>query len=163
MTRHYHTHPDGYFHGRLTIFATPAAAALGMIVTGDVGGVVAGALGCLLGLFIDPDLDQEMVTSSEWRVIKLPVVGKLLGSAWVGLWMPYALMMPHRGLSHMPILGTLTRVGYLSLIFEVVFFVATGHLWFVGQDQLPFVFAALLGLMTSDILHWARDWFGLQL
>ena len=160
---------DGYYHGRITLGLTPVCAVLGLLLgqmfdqermpwTG-----LAAALGCLLGLLIDPDLDQEMITRSRWRIIKVPVVGILLGSLWVGLWLPYALMMPHRKLSHVPILGTMTRLAYLA-IFVVVLGVLSyfGVIPWIPWHYLSQVDPVLLiygigGLCISDIGHWYRD------
>jgi hypothetical protein len=41
---------------------------------------------------------------------------------WYILWEPYALLFTHRGLSHFPIIGTYTRIIYLSLILKLIDF-----------------------------------------
>jgi uncharacterized metal-binding protein len=37
----------------------------------------------------------------------------LMAKIWNTFWMPYAFILTHRGLSHWPIIGTLTRIWYL--------------------------------------------------
>lgn len=182
--------PDGYWHGRLTITAIPIAFCIGAIISipvwSQIYGAMWAALGCALGLIIDPDLDQEMVSSSEWRVINFfglkwikdpglrmltaPIrwVGYLVGASWVGLWMPYALMMPHRSpFSHWPVLGTAIRIGYLCAI--VMTWLLAFHLilgypipWqrlvdLLFSKEILFLF---IGLCVSDFTHFGRDWWG---
>lgn len=188
--------PDGYYHGRITLFLAPVSAAFGflamLIATADVlmaiAGAVAGLCGCAIGLVIDPDLDQEMVTSSEWRMIKAPesllfgplrqsriaksvvhAVGAAIGGIWVGLWMPYALLMPHRSaLSHFPIVSTVIRCAYLYIISWVgrwlIFKVTGWYLWvWLAPEGYQILTVAIIGLMLSDLGHYLRDTRGLTL
>lgn len=61
----------------------------------------------------------------------------------------YARLAHHRGLSHLPIIGTLTRLAYISplLIIAAYFGVPFGP-WFLW---------VLLGLMLSDTVHFIHD------
>lgn len=149
--------PDGYYHGLITLFLMPVAFTAGVVwgvIIGDAAPIILVTLGNLAGLFIEPDLDQEMVTSSEWRVVKL--LGPLPGSIWSAFWMPYAMLMKHRGMSHWPIIGTLTRALYLLVPAVVVSIVAVGHALWVW-DYLPYMIQFFVGLCISDIGHWVRD------
>lgn len=71
------------------------------------------------------------------------------------LFWAYARMIPHRGISHMPVVGTLTRVLYLGVIGLLVWIV-------VGRPALPTylpwrVLWVVAGLVIVDALHWVRD------
>lgn len=167
--------PDGYYHGRITLALAagsliPAAVACATTQRPDYLLV---PLGILIGLILDPDLDQPMVTSSEWRVKKsltslIPLLGHLLAGVWVGWWFAYATIMSsswpkkaprafrlvHRGLSHTPILGTLTRVLWILplyiLLHELSGFTIT-------QEHAIML---VCGLTISDLGHYLRDSFG---
>ena len=76
--------------------------------------VAAGAvLGGFTGWLITPDIDVNDTTYEEYRLYKLfwP-----LGFVWQNLWAPYGLIFAHRGWSHTPVVGTLTRVTYALII-----------------------------------------------
>lgn len=154
---------DGYYHGLVTLWLTPVVGVAG-IVLWWLGAPWWWAplmvLGNLAGLVLDPDLDHEMVTASEWRVRR--VFGVLIGGLWVAVWMPYAMLMPHRGVSHWPVIGTLTRLVYLGLLVFPIGYILTGDgQWFMPIT--PFLVPFTLGLMVSDIGHWARDYWPLRL
>jgi uncharacterized metal-binding protein len=180
--------PDGYWHGRITIALTPIATAIGFALGLALGypvytGVLMG-MGCLLGLFLDPDLDQEMITSSEWRFLRVgwPVIaigsgvwgiasgigapatllavgiGGMAGPLWVAFWLPYAMVMKHRStLSHFPGISTLIRVAYLLTPFiaiAIMFGVPVEPAWFAVAIPL------FVGLVISDFGHYMRDYHG---
>ena len=55
-------------------------------------------------LMLSPDMDlARSDPQNRWGVLRV-------------LWRPYAALFHHRGLSHNPIFGPLTRVAYLALI-----------------------------------------------
>ena len=92
-----------------------AAVSYGAIAgtTSDFGAALSCAAGCLIGIPMTPDLDQEGLSSSENAIIKWTLG---LGFLWLMLWYPYALLIKHRSpLSHLPILGTAGRLLYLFL------------------------------------------------
>jgi uncharacterized metal-binding protein len=166
---------DGYRHGQITLWLTPIGFLSGLVI-GILGytealptalSALAGMVGCLLGLFIDPDLDQEWQTTSEWRVINLLKgtrfhwVSRAIGAVWSAYWMPYALFTKHRGISHTPVIGTLTRVGYLAVPVVVAALLLSFDIRSVSYDAIIFMVAILVGLMISDLGHWARDFLGL--
>lgn len=124
-------------------------------------GVVYGGLGCLLGLLLDPDLDQDtMMTSSEVRakriLLTIPILGHIAFAVWFGWWTVYGLCHKHRGISHTPILGTLTRMLWLAPLWIVLY---------VRKVEIDPLMALCLfaGLVISDIGHYLRDYYGLQL
>lgn len=98
--------------------------------------------------FLSPDLDLH--TSRPYR--------RWGPFAWI--WYPYALLSPHRGLSHTPVLGTLLRVGYLTLVYLAISLVLRIALGFPFPGRLlsllyytPF----LLGAITADLGHILLD------
>lgn len=43
-----------------------------------------------------------------------------MSTIWNYFWAPYAFVLTHRGLSHWPIIGTMTRIWYLQFFFSTV-------------------------------------------
>lgn len=77
--------------------------------------------------FIQPDLDQAVqrpgkTTFPLGQLKNNKIGGKLfpvlypLNRIWYYFWHPYGAIFTHRGVSHWPIIGTLTRAGYVLLI-----------------------------------------------
>jgi uncharacterized metal-binding protein len=126
-------------------------------ITAIVGGVaiaygqhpaagLAFGAGAALGLLINPDLDQQTLTYSEWKVVR-HTFG--LGFLWVAYWWPYSTWMAHRHVSHWPLIGTLTRLAYLAPLWYA--------LWLVGLRPEPWMAWAVAGLCVADAVHWLRD------
>lgn len=61
----------------------------------------------------------------------------------------YARLAHHRGLSHLPILGTLTRVVYLGPLLIIA-------AWFGFPFQVWMLWV-VLGLILSDTAHFVHD------
>lgn len=147
--------PSGRVHAKCTaVLAIPAFfTTLG--ATGSwISGLACG-LGCLSGIALTPDLDQEGLSSSEYWLIKWTMG---LGFLWTMLWYPYARLCKHRSvLSHFPVLSTLFRLLYLSIFPAIAF--AFG--WMPpAQDWLAYkapMLWAIGGLIISDVAHWALD------
>lgn len=150
--------PSGIVHAKTTFFlALPCAAlAYGASATlspreAYINAVVAAA-GCLAGIALTPDLDQEGLSTSEYWLIKWTLG---LGFLWTMLWYPYARLCKHRSpISHWPLLGTAGRLAYLGL------FVAIARALGWQPPLVPFIPAAcaLTGLLISDSAHWLLDW-----
>jgi uncharacterized metal-binding protein len=95
---------DGIYHARITIFFIPVAA----LVAGAAFFVpvdwwlraALGAVGCLLGLIIGPDLDQDLTNYNRQVWFKIPLIGWCLGYLYSWFWHVYAKMFAHRGISH---------------------------------------------------------------
>lgn len=108
----------------------------------------------LFGTFLlSPDMDLNTSDPMKnWGLLRL-------------LWRPYANVFKHRGISHMPILGTLTRVIYIVLLVYVVFAVANALFdlrWALSLQNLKdvdrvAVVWGLCGLCLPDIFHIAAD------
>lgn len=145
-------------NGRVHVAASVALAAVSA-AAGPPEWSLPLAAGALLGIPLSPDLDMQTRTVSE----RLP----LIGPVWQVLWYPYALAVKHRSwVSHMPVVSTAIRIGYLILALWVV--------WSLGQviggwqaptlgemfgwllDQ-PWFLAVFIGLALSDALHVLMD------
>lgn len=61
----------------------------------------------------------------------------------------YARLAHHRGVSHMPVIGTITRLLYLAPLWLV--------LAWAGFPFRPWMLWALVGLVISDTIHWVHD------
>ena len=106
------------------------------VVTGFylLAGYVAGIV------WLSPDIDlAQSVASSRWRCLR-------------GLWAFYRTASGHRGFSHWPIFGTLSRVLYLGMLI-------TPALVFLGLrlDWETQGVPLLLGLEVSALVHLALD------
>jgi uncharacterized metal-binding protein len=146
--------PSGKVHAQCSLFL--AAPAYGL-VAGAMGDHVTGAacaLGCLLGIAMTPDLDQEGLSSSESAIIKYTLG---LGFLWTMLWYPYARLIKHRSpLSHFPILGTTGRLLYLGAWLLLPSYWG----WQVvkpSPETLQLVLWAIGGLALSDLGHYLLD------
>lgn len=160
---------SGYVHNTVSI----AAAGAGFVAMLHYGQPVEAAMlfsaGCLAGIVLTPDLDQQTYNRIEnkWRKSKNPLVA-MMGLLYIMFWMPYALAIPHRSwLSHAPIIGTVLRILYI-LLFSSIILAVLGVAVAGLQDYIPllwmwipnnFIWFApfLYGLATSDGLHWLLD------
>ena len=81
------------------------------------------------------------------------------------IWRPYAMVFKHRGISHMPIVGTLTRVLYLLVVAYVLLAVANACFdldWQMSIRDLRridpvAVIWGLFGLCLPDLFHILAD------
>jgi hypothetical protein len=76
-----------------------------------------------------------------------------INRAWFFFWTPYAHLMTHRGISHWPIIGTVTRVLYISAPFVVFDVISLEALYKV--DFWLYFFP----VFVSDFNHFAVDYF----
>ena len=147
--------PSGRVHAKCTaVLAIPAC----FMTLGATGSWLSGAacgLGCLSGIALTPDLDQEGLSNSEYWLIKWTMG---LGFLWTMLWYPYARLCKHRSIiSHFPILSTAFRLAYLAIFPAIA--IALG--WTPPERDWPayqeLALWAVGGLVVSDIAHWALD------
>lgn len=115
---------------------------------------LATALGCAAGVFLSPDLDMEQRTVSETLLYRLH---PLVGFPFRAFWFPYAKLFTHRGVSHWPLVGTVTRLAYIAVWAAAV--------WLVVRQPVippfwewPETWGAVVGLCISDVAHWVCDW-----
>ena len=94
------------------------------------GSVVFVAIYYYSSRYFNPDLDQDMLRPGmrTFPIGKklsksIPGLGIILwpiNRAWYYIWHPYGLLMTHRGVSHWPLIGTLTRVLYIFGIIHLI-------------------------------------------
>ncbi len=93
--------------GMIAVGATLATPLIAAQYGTDIGLGVAG--GAWAGYLVTPDIDIPHRTHEEWRIIRrLPIIGRL----WTAWWAAYGQLFTHRGISHAPIIGTVTRIAY---------------------------------------------------
>ncbi len=103
-------------------------------------------------LFFGPDLDLA-------HQIKLKSVRGILSSPF----RVYSKLFKHRGLSHVPIIGTLTRILFIFLFCLLLYFLCTFNFSCIEtvssfyKSHKPFFLFGFLGAAISDIFHIALD------
>ncbi|MBP9840808.1 MAG: DUF2227 family putative metal-binding protein [Simkaniaceae bacterium] len=121
---------------------------------------VATFAGCFIytTLFMSPDVDL----ASKNKLLSLKGI----------LTLPfhlYARLFSHRGLSHMPVIGTLTRLLYLFFLFLIIYtlYYETApsfskiHAFIHSYSSL--FFSGFLGACIADIAHEGLDFFDFSL
>lgn len=119
------------------------------------------ALGAISNLALSPDLDgSRSMSLIRWKH------ANILIALW---WKGYDKIARHRGRSHIPVIGTLSRLLWLSIPFALILAWlsisgltldndARGTLWTIMQAvSIPFL-CWLSGLILADSLHAAMDW-----
>lgn len=121
-------------------------------------------LGYMVGtFFLSPDMDlPNSRPAKRWGLLRC-------------IWAPYQSLSKHRGLSHLPVVGSLTRLAYLVgvvlfLYFVLLGFVSTLHSGFtlVLTNFNPFEFLNYLfrsehslyfvaGVICADVVHILLD------
>lgn len=116
--------PSGRTHATLTAVTAASIYSLAAVYFNQQLALELTA-GVMLGFVIEPDLDVPHRTYSEALMMKMPLVGPLVGIAWQTFWTPYSLI-PHRSIfSHFPVLSDALRWLYLlaagSLVLAVLY------------------------------------------
>lgn len=123
-------------------------------------------VGALAGVMLTPDLDVDHGYIGN-QIIRNKF-GSLAEKAWSLLWYFYRGSIKHGSpLSHAPIISTLGRIAYLHLFTLVIPYVLLAMVvpgaWSIGSElawwnsRIAEHFRILLGLMGSDLIHWALD------
>jgi uncharacterized metal-binding protein len=106
-------------------------------------------------VLLSPDLDLvDSDPAKSWGLLRFT-------------WRPYACLFKHRGVAHTPVVGTLTRIVYLSLI---LFILATAGESLLGPTLpisihgmhhfwVPETACVLAGLVGADVIHLVADRF----
>jgi uncharacterized metal-binding protein len=151
---------DGKTHERLTIKTLPLAVFLGGIAAcgGHDVALFALPIGHAMGIIIGPDLDLRTRTRAERHLQRIALL------TWPLLVMSnlYAIVFGsrrwpfvHRGISHWPVVGTLTRwlwfFGPVALLLIV-----TGNATALASAW-PALFWAFIGNCLSDLVHVIAD------
>lgn len=149
--------------------ATHAKVAYTMMLPLTGAGIVNGAIyqdwgfglglvtGGVAGILVTPDIDHHETTVEEVRFYQ---VGRVAGVLWQWLWAGYEMFVPHRGISHWPIIGTLTRVLYLAIMGRLALWVVAGmagDLCSLTGCEVP---PMTLGAMWEILVIFHRFWFG---
>jgi uncharacterized metal-binding protein len=158
--------PSGRTHlyTEIAILALILTAAMAVVFLGEVEWKKVDApILCFAGayiissLFLSPDLDLgRSDPQSRWGVFRI-------------LWKPYAKLFHHRGVSHNPLLGPLSRILYLGIIIFVVW--SALHYAFsvdiVGIEGVlkwwkkvfddPWLWAIIIGLLLPNEIHILAD------
>lgn len=158
----------GLQHARLHLaFGILGGSALAILAhrRGDllpVGVAIGLCAGYLLGALVTPDWDLPR-TRAHRIVGRIPLFGALI-VAWMRL---YAALVNwgrppfvHRGLSHWPIIGTLTRVVWLGA--PVTLVCALTDLPFLSVVPTDAKAWAMVGLCASDLVHLLGDGFRIK-
>ncbi len=142
--------PSGKAHDRINLISTAIAGYLGFRWGFGWEEILAFSVGSIVGTFwFSPDLDlKNSKPVRRW--------GKLSF-----IWWPYAMIVPHRGISHIPLIGILSRFGYF---FGIVFL-----LWLILKSIIPipvkislifdnpYFIPFILGILFADTLHILSD------
>lgn len=121
------------------------------------------AIGYLFGLYVGrrvtPDLDiDEVITRQTRRYLDRH---RVLGWLWRFYWLPYALIHPHRGVSHAPFIGTIGRWIYMFTLPVVACAILLYFVLLESQISLSFALgcylifwgAEYIGQSSQDLLH----------
>ncbi|WP_297887424.1 metal-binding protein [Sulfurihydrogenibium sp.] len=117
--------------------------------------------GYLVGtFFLTPDNDIYLSKPNKrWNILRI-------------MWYPYTKVFKHRGVSHIPIYGTVFKIIYLSVIFFLILFLLKYFLdYFYPDKQLitlsfhnlkdfvssPFVLSFFIGIVLAEIVHIFTD------
>jgi len=162
--------PSGRTHFVLANLTEVAILGFGVYAAlqGDATTGVCMSIGGFVGIWITPDADLEGKTYTEKKIARIPVLGAL----WIIAWYAYAYVFQHRGISHIPALGTLTRMVYLFFIAwkYMIFLVGFMTVYMGGSGGLTdFIYGAwwmppldilwpiFLGWATQDLIHEIAD------
>lgn len=148
--------PGGKVHSALTLATASGVIAPYAIVQLN-GNPYMYVAGCLVGLLVMPDMDVDNGNISDYFIRKVSRPAQWL---WRLFWTPYALLVPHRhSISHMPILGTLVRIGYIFTVLNIVSLIW----WMIFNiiDTVSFIWiwnwSFFFGLAHVDTIHWMAD------
>ena len=111
--------------------------------------------------FLSPDNDLfHSKPNKRWKALRF-------------IWLPYTKLFSHRGISHIPFLGMITKLLYISavvfiafLLFYLAFFLAGINIHFSDKVSVeefkrfffsPFSVSTFIGLFLSEIVHIITD------
>jgi uncharacterized metal-binding protein len=99
-------------------------------------------------LLLSPDLDLARSRASRrWRIARI-------------LWIPYALIFRHRGVSHHPLFGPATRITYLGVVLALVvaaIVVGIGVPLRIVPPSTGPLLGALAGFYAPNLTHVVAD------
>ena len=142
--------PGGKIHFRDSLIATGVVAATTLIATGDSWQALGYTGGAIIGTYLTPDLDlaEKDPIYPNWALRKFPVIN----GVHRGIGFAYGSLMSHRGVSHAPVVGTLTKM-------IPIFAVIVSALWLLGIHEIPWILTirVFFGWTVVDFVHIAHD------
>ncbi|RMF91358.1 MAG: hypothetical protein D6733_01355 [Methanobacteriota archaeon] len=101
------------------------------------------------------DIWQGSISSHQTLT---PGAGATAGGAPLRyIWLPYILIFKHRGLSHNPVIGPLTRLLYLGALIIGITSLLNIALPTPSIPPLNTALFLLLGYWTPSVVHWLVD------
>lgn len=153
----------GKVHTKASVMLA-GAFCLSSIWFGNVDGVFL-ALGSLVGVVINPDLDVNHGNTDGLKHIKKRL-GKPFTAGWQFMWFMYRKSLKHGSpLSHLPVVGTIGRLVYLFLFLVTPPVIMFSYITNVSSlsvlvQSVTFIiscYKVIIGLMCADLIHWALD------
>ncbi len=148
--------PSGKVHDSVNLLATACVDIIAYRAGVDPVHILIFSIGSLLATFyLSPDLDLEGTRPvKRWGRLGF-------------IWKPYAYFVPHRGISHVPIIGIAGRLFYLFVIFLIFWIGVSTVLVATGLSPPDFGFGVVFkpefwlpftaGMLFADTLHIALD------
>ena len=138
---------------------------IGAIATLDITALQY-SVGAILGIIFTPDLDVDAGFIGNTIIRKK--LGKFAENLWDRFWYWYRRSLKHGSpLSHLPIISTLGRIGYIYFVLIVIPHVIIKYVfsldwnlnyvlsWYWSVITSPY--KIIIGLMASDLIHWTLD------
>jgi len=140
--------PSGEIHAVITLATASLTYTLAVNNGEPPTLAVLTALGCSLGVVLNPDLDIRGTRAD--KIIRTET-GFIPAIIWGLIWNPYSYFIPHRSiLSHGLIIGTIIRLLYIAVPLALLG---------IRLSQGPILNRIILGLFISDNLHIGADYF----
>lgn len=100
--------------------------------------------------FLSPDLDIKSKPVTRWRMLSF-------------IWYAYRKIFKHRGVSHKPLLGTITRIIYLFAVFSPIYiiYLLIPNLPSLGTfvtENWIYLVVVYMAIMIADIYHIVLDY-----
>lgn len=152
--------PGGKVHSALNIAIASGVLAPYALVNWMDGNPYMYIAGNIVGILIGPDLDVDAGNVSDSIIRKVSRPAQWI---WRKFWTPYSLALPHRStLSHLPVLSTLVRLGYIVVGLNLFLIMGWGISRIVGWDDSVSFFwlwdwSFFWGLVHADTIHWLAD------
>lgn len=147
--------PSGKIHVNYYKKFLPITVIIGLLLTlsVDIISAIMFVTGYFMGYYVEPDLDQIGITTSEGNAMRN---FGIFGTLWVMYWFPYGYVLQHRSfISHFPFISTLFRLGYLFCIPALfALYYKLNINWNIVGDMFLWLW---IGLGISDTIHYILD------
>lgn len=133
--------PSGKTHDAITIYSAPVPTIGAYLITNSIPlSLIVGGSHIISGLWLSPDLDTDSIIHKRWRS---------LGLGWI--WIPYRDLVPHRGISHTPLIGTISRIWILIPLFYFAYLLTD------RQSFIKIFIVVFTGLESGAFCHYVPD------